>query len=214
MITVYGADWCEDTRRSLRHLRRLGVAHHYRNIDEDSPALDRARALRPDAAAERRTPVVDLGLGGEALVEPDNETLTGALVEMEMLTMEQAAERLAVQNVGDLERVARTAAGVFLFAAAAAAPRRAKWLLRVGGGAVALSGLSGWSPAYHLARVTSIGGPGDRPDETTRRRWLAGSSALRRKPDPHAIDDAAGVRLAAAAGGEAPGPQRPTGVTP
>ena len=28
MIIVYGADWCEDTRRSLRHLRRLGVPHN------------------------------------------------------------------------------------------------------------------------------------------------------------------------------------------
>jgi glutaredoxin len=35
MITVYGTDWCEDTRRSLRHLRRLGVPHRYRNVDDD-----------------------------------------------------------------------------------------------------------------------------------------------------------------------------------
>ena len=25
MIIVYGADWCEDTQRSMRHLRRLAV---------------------------------------------------------------------------------------------------------------------------------------------------------------------------------------------
>lgn len=31
-ITVFGADWCEDTRRSLRHLRRLGVPHQYLNV--------------------------------------------------------------------------------------------------------------------------------------------------------------------------------------
>ena len=45
MITVFGADWCEDTRRSLRHLRRLSVAHRYLNIDEDLAALERALAL-------------------------------------------------------------------------------------------------------------------------------------------------------------------------
>jgi hypothetical protein len=33
MVIVYGADWCEDTQRSLRHLRRLSVAHRYLNTD-------------------------------------------------------------------------------------------------------------------------------------------------------------------------------------
>jgi glutaredoxin len=178
MITVYGADWCEDTRRSLRHLRRLGVAHLYRNIDEDSEALDRARTLDAGAADARRTPVVDLGLGGGALVEPDNDTLTGALVEMQMLSTDEAVERLAVQNVGDLERVVRTAAGLLLLGAATATPPRAKSLVRITGCVVALSGVSGWCPAYQLARRTSIGGPGDRPDETTRTRWLAPSGRV------------------------------------
>src|SRR5205814_1675557 len=45
MITVYGADWCEDTQRSMRHLRRLGVPYRYINIDEDLDALARAKAL-------------------------------------------------------------------------------------------------------------------------------------------------------------------------
>lgn len=172
MITVYGADWCEDTQRSLRHLRRLGVAHRYRNIDEDSRALDLARALVP-GSTDRRTPVIDLGLGGPALVESDNDTLTAALVEVQMLTTEDASERMAVQNVGDLERLARTGAGVLLFAAAAAVHGRARATLRLAATIVALSGISGWCPAYQLAGVTSIGGPGDRPHETTRPRWLA-----------------------------------------
>jgi glutaredoxin len=174
MITVYGADWCEDTRRTLRHLRRLGIPHHYRNIDEDSRALRRARELNP-TDVERRTPVVDLALGGPPLVEPDNDTLTEALVEREMLTTEDAAERLAVQNVGDLDRLVRTAAGVLLLGAAAAAPGRAKSVFRIAGGVVALSGLSGWCPAYQVAGLTSIGGVGDRPLETTRTTWFDGS---------------------------------------
>jgi glutaredoxin len=65
MITVYGADWCEDTRRSLRHLRRLGVPSHYINIDEDLDALERANALNGD---QRRTPTIDLGVGRAALL--------------------------------------------------------------------------------------------------------------------------------------------------
>ena len=88
MITVYGADWCEDTRRSQRLLRRLHVPHHYINIDEDLDGLERAKALNH---GERRTPTIDLGIGGPPLVEPDNETLAGALVEREMLTQEEAA---------------------------------------------------------------------------------------------------------------------------
>ena len=68
MITVYGADWCEDTRRSQRLLRRLHVPHRYVNIDDDLDGLERAKALNH---GQRRTPTIDLGLGGEALVEPD-----------------------------------------------------------------------------------------------------------------------------------------------
>ena len=174
MITVYGADWCEDTRRSQRLLRRLHVPHRYVNIDEDLEGLERARELNH---GERRTPTIDLGLGGQALVEPDNETLAGALVEREMLTLDEAHERLGLQNVGDIERVARTTAGVALFAAATAAPRSLRWPLRVLGFVAVATGVSGWCPGYHAAGVSSLGGPGDRPDEAERRTWLASKPA-------------------------------------
>ena len=59
MITVYGADWCEDTRRSQRLLRRLHVPHRYVNIDDDLDGLERAKALNH---GQRRTPTIDLGL--------------------------------------------------------------------------------------------------------------------------------------------------------
>ena len=170
MVTVYGADWCEDTRRSLRQLRRLAVAHRYLNIDEDLDALDRAKALNGGA---RRTPIVDLGVGGPALIEPDNDTLTGALIELEMLTQDDAHGRMAVQNVGDVERVIRGGAGLALIAAAAAAPRGLRGLLQLTGAGVALSGLAGWCPAYHYAGLTSLEGPGDRPGEAVRRGWVA-----------------------------------------
>jgi glutaredoxin len=170
MITVYGADWCEDTRRSLRHLRRLGVAHSYRNVDDDLEALQLATSIN---GGVRRTPTIDLGVGGAPLVEPDNDTLTAALVELEMLTPDQAAERMSVQNVGDLERIARTLAGVAVAVAAGPAPRALRWPMRVFGASVVLSGLSGWCPAYWYSGVTSLDGPGDRPDEARRATWLS-----------------------------------------
>jgi glutaredoxin len=170
MIIVYGADWCEDTRRSLRHLRRLGVAHEYVNIDEDLDALARAKSLN---GGERRTPVIDLGLGGPALIEPDNDSLTAAIVERDMLSDETVSERLTVQNVGDFERVLRTVAASVLLVASRVGPAPARWPLAIAGAVVGLTGLSGWCPIYHRTGVTSLLGPGDRPDEATRDAWLA-----------------------------------------
>ncbi len=170
MLTVYGADWCVDTRRSLRHLRRLGVPHDYINIDEDSDALAIAKTLNN---GERRTPTIDLGAGGNALVEPDNDTLGGALVELEMLTQEDLHERLAMQNVGDAERVIRSGLGAVLVLGAAVGPRSMRWPLRIAGALALLTGVSGWCPVYSAAGVTSLEGPGDRPDESHRSTWLA-----------------------------------------
>jgi Inner membrane protein YgaP-like, transmembrane domain len=180
-ITFFGATWCEDTRRSLRHLRRLGIPHRFENVDEDLDALDRAKALN---GGQRRTPTIDLGLGGTALVEPDNDTLTGALVEIDMLTRDEADERLAVQNVGDVERVGRTLAGLAVLALGSTVPRAARWPVRLAGAIVALTGLTGWCPAYQYFSVTSLGGPGDRPDEASRVAWLTPNPA--ESPSPTA----------------------------
>jgi hypothetical protein len=179
MLTVFGADWCEDTRRSLRQLRRLAVPHVYRNVDEDLEALDRAKALN---AGRRRTPTIDLGVGGQALVEPDNDTLTGALIELQMLSEDDARDRLGVQNVGDFERVLRSVAGVVVLLAGSAAPRGARWPFRMLGAVLAVSGITGWCPAYSYAGVTSLGGPGDRPDEAERTDWVARRPAASGEP--------------------------------
>ena len=119
----------------------------------------------------RRLPA-DLGAGSSALVEPENDTLTEALVELQMLTQEDARERMAVQNIGDFERAIRMAAGAGLVIAAGAAPRNARWPLRALGLATALSGLTGWSAIYYAAHLSSLDGPGDRPDEAKRKSWL------------------------------------------
>jgi glutaredoxin len=170
VITVYGADWCEDTQRSLRLLRRLHVPYEYINIDENDAGLWRAKELNE---GRRRTPTIDLGVGGRALVEPSNDTLTGALVELSMLTRDEAYERMAVQNVGDAERIARTAGGAVVLLASVFAPTGARWPLGVAGTVLAFTGLTGWCPAYHAAGVTSLGGPGDHRHEAERRSWLA-----------------------------------------
>jgi hypothetical protein len=139
-ITVYGADWCEDTRRSLRHLRRLAVPHRYLNVDEDLDALDRA------------------------------------------------LERLGVQNVGDVERVARTVAGAALLAGATAVPRALRAPLCLLGGFATLTGFVGWCPIYHAYGVTSLGGPGDRPDETLRQAWLTSRDQYSAPPPREATE--------------------------
>jgi hypothetical protein len=168
MIIVYGADWCEDTQRSMRHLRRLAVPYLYLNIDEDLDALDRAKALN---SGRRRTPVIDLASG--VVVEPTNDALTTALVERQYLTVEQAQERMTVQNVGDVERALRAGGGMFLVALAGVTPRALRWPLRLTGATIALSGLAGWCPAYSLTHRSSLDGPGDRPGEASRSRWTA-----------------------------------------
>jgi glutaredoxin len=165
---VFGADWCEDTRRARRHLRRLSVAHTYINIDEDLAGLERAKALN---AGHRRTPVIDLD--GFVLVEPTNAALTEALLARELLSAEEASTQLAVQNVGDVERAVRAGSGLLLTAIAQAAPRPLRWPLSLAGAALALTGLVGWCPVFHARGITSLNGPADRPAEASREAWLA-----------------------------------------
>jgi mycoredoxin len=166
-VTVFGADWCEDTHRSRRLLRRLGVTHLYRNVDEDLDALDQATRLGDGV---RRTPVIEVD--DISLIEPSNEALTSALVRTRVLTRDEALDRLSIQNVGDLERVVRVGGGLMLYATT----RREAGALRVPlglfGVALMLTGVAGWCPVYNARRVSSLGGPGDRPSEAERAAWL------------------------------------------
>lgn len=168
-MTVYGADWCDDTRRCLRLLRRLHVRCRYVNIDEDLASLERALAL---SRGQRRTPTIDLGLGGEALIEPSNEVLTAALVERQMLSGDEAHDRIALQNVGDAERAGRVLAAAAVAAGVAVLPKEIRRPVQGLALLVATTGILGWCPAYHAAGVTSLGGPGDRPREAERNEWL------------------------------------------
>jgi glutaredoxin len=77
-VKVYGADSCQDTRRTREHLQDLGVLHRYISVDEDSLADDRVRAWNGGVL---RTPTVLVqGSGGaEQLTTPSDDELDGAL---------------------------------------------------------------------------------------------------------------------------------------
>jgi glutaredoxin len=165
--TLYGAGWCEDTRRTRRLLRRLGVRHRYRDVDEDLDALDRATTLNQGV---RRTPVVTIG--SDVFVEPSNSAMTEALLEHGLLTREEVAERLHLQNVGDFERVIRVSSGLLVLASQRQAPSMLRGLLTLTGAGLVLTGVFGWCPVFHAKGVSSLNGPGDRPDEAERQTWL------------------------------------------
>ncbi len=168
MITVYGADWCEDTQRALRHLRRLGVTYSYENVDRDPEALGRAKALN---RGERRTPTIDVD--GETLVEPTNRELTAALVQRQLISEDEARGRLRYRNVGDLERALRLVGGAAALACAVPMKSRWKWPLAAWGAFEVVTGGIGSCPLYAALGVSSFGGPGDRPFQAERNAWLA-----------------------------------------
>jgi glutaredoxin len=73
-VKVYGADWCEDTRRTLERLDELGVAYDYVNIEQDAEA---ARWVREQNDGKERKPTVKLG--EQVLSTPSNRELETAL---------------------------------------------------------------------------------------------------------------------------------------
>ena len=81
MITVYGADWCPDCRRSKALLTRLGVPFEYLEVDTDDELRDRAVEL----AGRQSIPVVVLP-DGAVLVEPSDPQLRGALADLGVVT--------------------------------------------------------------------------------------------------------------------------------
>ena len=56
-IVVYGADWCGDTVRTLRHLDRTGTAYDYIDIDNDKAGEDKVIA---HSKGKRRIPLVEI----------------------------------------------------------------------------------------------------------------------------------------------------------
>jgi len=78
-VRVYGADWCGDTVRTLRHLKRKGVAYDYVDVDENA---DAERKVIEFNRGKRRIPLVEIAAdGGEpvTLSVPSESELDGAL---------------------------------------------------------------------------------------------------------------------------------------
>ena len=75
-VKVYGADWCEDTRRSRAFLDGLGVQYEYVDIDRDEAG---AAWVRQQNGGKERKPTVDVA--GQVLCAPTDHDLTAALRE-------------------------------------------------------------------------------------------------------------------------------------
>jgi glutaredoxin len=75
-VKVYGADWCEDTRRAREFLDRLGVKYQYVDIEQDESA---AAWVRGQNGGKERKPTVDIA--GQVLAVPTDHELTSALRE-------------------------------------------------------------------------------------------------------------------------------------
>jgi mycoredoxin len=88
-ITLYGAQWCGDTRRSERLLNRLGVDYTYVDVDDDEAGNAWATAQRD---GERRIPTISLAPDQPLLFEPSDDELRDALVDSGYLSRTAAQE--------------------------------------------------------------------------------------------------------------------------
>ena len=86
-ITLYGAPWCGDTRRSKALLNDLGIAFTDVDVDQD-PAANAWVTARQGGT--RRIPVIVLTEDEPLLVEPSNADLNSALVRTGYLSPDAA----------------------------------------------------------------------------------------------------------------------------
>jgi mycoredoxin len=73
-VTIYGADWCGDTRRALKHLDSKNVAYNYINVDDDSEGEKKVIEF---SNGKRRIPLVEIG--DKAMAVPTESELDAAL---------------------------------------------------------------------------------------------------------------------------------------
>ncbi|GAB3745208.1 hypothetical protein GCM10027598_81420 [Amycolatopsis oliviviridis] len=74
-LTVYGAGWCPDVKRSRALLDAKGVEYAYVDVEADNGAEEIVRALQN---GERRIPTI-VWPDGTHLVEPSDDELTAHL---------------------------------------------------------------------------------------------------------------------------------------
>lgn len=77
-VTIYGADWCGDTRRALRTLDEEGVQYDYINIDNDREGEKKVIGFNN---GKRRIPLVEIASddGTQSLSVPTEAEIKTAL---------------------------------------------------------------------------------------------------------------------------------------
>jgi mycoredoxin len=73
-VTMFGADWCRDCRRSKALLDGLGIDYTYIDVEADESAAGRAEEI----SGRKNIPVVVLP-NGKHFVEPSDAELQGEL---------------------------------------------------------------------------------------------------------------------------------------
>jgi glutaredoxin len=74
MVEVYGADWCEDTQRTRKHLNRLAITYHYINVEHDKRASE---WVKQQHEGKEKKPTVKIG--ERVLTVPSDAELEHAL---------------------------------------------------------------------------------------------------------------------------------------
>jgi mycoredoxin len=74
MVEVYGADWCEDTQRTRKHLNRLAISYHYINLEQDKKASEWVKRQHEGKEKE-----LTVKIGERVLTVPSDGELEHAL---------------------------------------------------------------------------------------------------------------------------------------
>ena len=80
-LTMYGADWCHDCRRTKAQLDGLGVEYTYIDVEADAEAAETARSI----SGRTNIPVV-VYPDGTHQVEPLNPEVETKLRELSLLS--------------------------------------------------------------------------------------------------------------------------------
>ena len=79
-ITMFGADWCRDCRRTKSQLDELGVAYRYVDLEAEPDAADIAREI----SGRTNIPVV-VYPDASHHVEPSNDDVAAKLRELSLI---------------------------------------------------------------------------------------------------------------------------------
>jgi glutaredoxin len=75
-VKVYGADWCEDTKRARERLDNMGVGYDYINVENDEKA---SGWVKEQNEGKERKPTISIG--ERVLSVPNDDELENVLRE-------------------------------------------------------------------------------------------------------------------------------------